>query len=118
MIKIFFVTFFIAELIIAITVILKIYNLNKEVNRLNDFILTNQNKVKTFFVDTSLLIEDFRITVLEVKSLISRKRQEYLAKIIKTILIYTSFFFLKGKYKRTILAYQIAREIFEGLQEA
>jgi len=118
MLKIFFITFFIAELIIAIAVILKIHSFDKCVNKLNNLVVGNQNKIRIGFLDIRLLLEDFSNTIVKVKALIADKRREYLAKVIETTLIYTSFFFLKGKYKKAILACQIAKEIFEGIQEA
>lgn len=118
MLKIFFITFFIAELIIAIAVIFKIYNFDKYVNKLNDLVAGNQNKIKMGFMDIRLFLDDFSNTVTKFKVLISNKRKEYLAKIIETTIIYASLFFLKGKYKKMILTCQIAKEIFEGIQEA
>jgi len=118
MLKIFFITFFAAELIIAIAVILKIYNFNKCVNNLNNLIMNNQNRIRMGFIDIRLFLEYFSTSIAEVRALIANKRREYLAKVIETTLIYSSLFFLKGKYKKTILACQIAKEIYEGINEA
>lgn len=114
MIKIFIATFFIAELIIAITVISKIYRLNKCINALNEFIVETQPLIGTLFVGIRELFEEFNQNIIKVKELITKKRQEYLLKTIKTSLIYCCIFFLKGKYKKTVLVYQIIREFYEG----
>lgn len=118
MIKIFFVTFFIAELIIAMAVILRIYQLDKAVNRWNNLILANQYKIKIGFMDFRFLLEEFNNSFLKFKDFIRQKRQEYLFKSLKTSILYGSIFLLKGRYKKTILAYQVIKEIYEGFLEA
>lgn len=118
MIKIFFITFFIAELIIALTLISKIYKLDKCVNSLNNLVLANQEQVRTLFVDFRLLFEYFNKSINKIKAIIVQKREEYILKAMKTALIYGGFFLLKGKYKKTILAYQVIKEFYEGFQEA
>lgn len=114
MIKIFFITFFTAELIIAMAVILRIYQLDKAVNNWNNLILANQNKIKIGFMDLRFLIEEFNNSFVRFKEFIKQKRQEYLLKSLKTGIIYGSIFLLKGKYKKSILAYQVIKEIYEG----
>lgn len=114
MIKIFFVTFFTAELIIAISVILKIYQFDKAVNNWNSLILANQNKIKVTFMDFRFLLEEFNNSFNKFKEFIKQKRQEYLFNSLKTSIIYGSIFLLKGKYKKSILAYQVIKEIYEG----
>ena len=118
MIKIFFATFFIAELIIAIAVILKICQFNKCVNACNNRVLANQQKIKDCFTELRLLMKYFTNNILKVKEIIRLKRQEYLSRIIETSIMYGSILLLKGKYKKTILAYQLIKEIYEGIQDA
>ena len=118
MIKIFFVTFFTAELIIAMAVILRIYKLDKAVNNWNNLILANQNKIKAGFMDFRFLLEEFNNSFIQFKEFIRQKRQEYLLKSLKTSIIYGSIFLLKGKYKKSVLAYQVIKEIYEGFLEA
>lgn len=118
MLKIFFATFFIAELIIATAVISKIYKLDKCVNNWNNIILANQDNIRIGLVDIRLWLEEFSQKILELKDFIKRKREEYFIKTLKTSLIYSSFFLLRGKYQKTILAYQVIKEIYEGFIEA
>lgn len=118
MIKIFFATFFIAELIIAIAIISKIYQLDKCVNKLNKLVVANKEQVRILFVDFRLLFEYFNKSITRIKEVIAQKRQEYLISALKTSIIYGSLFFLKGKYKKTVLAYQLIREFYEGFKEA
>ncbi len=118
MFKVFFATFFIAELIIALAVILRIYKLNKYVNSLNDSVLLFQNKIKTGFVETRLFFKEFNESILKLKEFILEKQEEYIIKITKKLLIYSCLLFLRGKCRNTLLAYHIGREIYEGINEA
>ena len=117
MIKLFFLTFFIAELIIASTVIFKIYRLGKCVNALNDSVCANKIKIKTAISDVRFLIEECIDFFNETKELIRRKKEEYLIKTAKNMLIYLGILMLKGKYKKTVFVYQLASEIYEGFSE-
>lgn len=116
--KLFFIVFFVAELIIAITLMLKIRQFNKCVNNWNNLILKNKNKIGGYFEDVRTLIEYFSVNLIKVRELIKRKREEYLIKVAKTALIYSSIFLLKGKYKKSVLAYQFVKEVYEGIKEA
>lgn len=118
MLKIFFVTFFLAELIIAFAVILKIYKFNKKVNKWNNLVSRNKQKIKVALSDFRVAMEEFSSTLKKIREFISLKRQEYLLKVLKTILPYVCFFMLKSKYKKGVLAYQVIKEIYDGYQEA
>lgn len=118
MIKLFFATFFIAELIIAISLIFKIYQFNKRVNILNSKIKNNKYKIEIYLSDFRIFLEAFEEKIAEYKKLIREKRDEYSFKIIKTLLIYMSIFFLKGKYKKSVIVYQFLCEVYDGIQEA
>ena len=118
MITAFITTFFIAELIIALAVISKIRQFNSCVNNWNASISVNKNRIGVAMTDFRMGLEGFSRTILKIKELIRKKRQDYLIKIIKTILIYGSFFTLKGKYKKTLLACQFIKEVYDGFQEA
>lgn len=118
MIKIFFITFFTAELIIAMAIILKIYQLDKAVNHWNKLIFVNKTKIRIGFMDLRFLIEEFNNSFVRFKEFIKQKKEEYLFKSLKTGIIYGSIFLLKGKYKKSILAYQVIKEIYEGFLAA
>ena len=118
MIKIFFITFFIAELIIAFAVILKLYKLDRCVVALNEAVLHYQPKIRFGLIELREIIITFRKNINLCIGLIKRKRQEYVFTALKTSLIYLSIFLLKGKYKKTVFAYQLLSEIYEGIKEA
>ena len=117
MIKLFFLTFFIAELIIAFTVIFKIYRLDKCVNALNDYVSANKFKIKTAISDVRFLIEEFIVTFNETKELIRKTKEEYMIKTARNLLVYLGILMLKGKYKKSVFVYQLASEIYEGFAE-
>lgn len=117
MIKLFFITFFAAELIIAFTVIFKIYRLDKCVNELNKTICGDKDKIKSILVEIRSAISEFREKFEQMQELIRRKKEEYLLNTTKTLLIYLSLFFLKGRYKKAVLAYQLISEIYEAFDE-
>lgn len=118
MVKIFFVTFFIAELIIAVSVIFRIYQFDRCVNNLNRSILANQNKIRLGFIDFRLFMEEFTNGIVKITEFIRQRRQEYFYNVLKTSLVYGCIFFMKGKYKKSVLAYQLIKEIYEGFQES
>lgn len=118
MLKIFFITFFIAESIIALALILKIHKCDKLVNSLNKSVLESQGKIISGFELVRAVIKEFSTALNKAIETFRQKKQEYLFKIAKTSLIYVSIFMLKGKYKKSVLAYQVAREIYEGIKEA
>jgi len=117
MIKIFFATFFIAELIIAIAVIVKIRQLDKCVNSLNVLVSSNKYKIIEGIRDFKWVLVEFVYNFNKIRTLIHQKKEEYFLKVLKTLLIYTCIFLLKGKYKKSVLAYQLVNEIYSGFSE-
>ena len=117
MIKIFFATFFIAELIIAVAVIIKIRQLDKCVNSLNALVSQNKYKIGEGIRDFKWMLAEFVQGFNQLKSLLKRKREEYFLRVLKTSLIYACIFMLKGKYKKSVMAYQFVSEIYSGFSE-
>lgn len=118
MIKFFFVIIFLAELIIALTVILKIWQLDKLVNNFNEIVISKKSKIAYFLCDLRELFVDFSTIISDFKLILRKKRDEYLLNFAKTLLSYSLILSLKGNYKKTFLAYQLAKEIYEGCLEA
>lgn len=117
MYKLFFATFFIAELIIAFAIINKLHKVDKSINALNETVCANKDKIHSYFVDIRKLLDTFNKEFVKFKGLIRQKRHEYLYAIVKTIVAYSGIFLLKGKYKKAVLAYQLATEIYESFIE-
>lgn len=117
MYKLFFATFFIAELIIALAIIIKLHKFDKCVVSLNDSVCANKNRIRSSFIDFRLMLEDINKAIIQFKGILRQKRHEYMYSFLKTIIVYCGIFLLKGKYKKAILAYQMATEIYEGFIE-
>jgi len=118
LIKTFFITFFAAELVIALALILSILRLDICINKLNAEVLASQIAIKSLFEAIRELLEEFNAAFTNLKLQIHQKRQEYTFKFIKTSIIYGAIFLLKGKYKKMILGYEFAKEIYEGIKES
>lgn len=117
MITIFFATIFIAELVIAGAAVLKIMQLDRCVNLINSTVAENNPKLKAALSECRDFITEIRESVVAVKMLIMRKKQEYVLKTLRTLLFYYGIFFFKGKHKKIALAYQLGKEIYEVLKE-
>lgn len=118
MINIFIAIIFIAELIIAFALVLNIYKLNLYVLELNNSVSTFKSTIKSDFRYFRFLLRLTNNKVRKFSTFVKRTQDEYILKVLKTTLIYTSLLALKGRYRRIVLGYQIGREIFEGIQEA
>ncbi len=118
MIKLFFIIFFIAELIIAFSFILKIWQFDCVVNRLNNKILSRKSKLKWGIATFRTIIKSLGHDVILFKHAFKKKRQIYLMNFSKNIVSYILIFVLKGKYKKAIMAYQLGKEIVEGIIES
>lgn len=117
MYKLFFATFFIAELIIALAIINKLHKTDKCIIALNETVCANKEEIRSAFEDIRMMVGAFNEHFKRFKELIKQKRHEYLYTILKTIVAYSGIFLLKGKYKKAVLAYQLATEIYESFIE-
>lgn len=117
MIKLFFITFFMAELIITFAAVVAIYKFNRRVNALNTVVVESQDLIKSLFSDVRDLCEMLNRGIYKFKTLLKEKREEYIFGLVKNSAMFFGFLSLKGKYKKTILAYQLGREIYEELKE-
>lgn len=118
MFKIFFVTFFMAELIIAIFIIVLICRFDRHVNNWNKLVISNKKQISNALTDLYLLFGEFVDNVFRIKEIIKQKRMEYLINFFKTVIVYCGIFMLRGKYKKAVIVYQLAKEIYEGISEA
>jgi hypothetical protein len=113
-----FIAFFIAEIFIAVSIIVNIYKFDKTVNKWNNSILMNKSSLQCLFMDFRSLMEDLAVSIIGFKELIRQKRKYYVTSFLKTAVIYLGIFSLKGKYKKTVLAFQLAKEIYEGIADS
>lgn len=120
MTKLFFfllIAFFIAELIIALSLIFHISKFNRTVNKWNDFISAEKTNLCRLFVDFRALMQDLTQSIICFKELVIKKKRQYVFSFLKTSAIYFGILSLKGKYKKTAIALQLAKEIYEGIRE-
>lgn len=118
MIKTFFATFFIAELIIAFAVIAKIWKIDRYVNSLNSLVVSNKLDICLAIKDFKWILVGFVYDFNKLKNWFRQRREEYMLRVAKTSLIYALIFILKGKYKKSVMVYQFVSEVYSGLIEA
>lgn len=121
MTKLFFIllfAFLIAETIIAVIAVLNICKLNKAVKKLNCLLTVKRPSIQFFFMDLRAVFEDFALGIENFKKYIKEKKTLYIYNFIKTAVIYLSIFSLKGKYKKAVIAVQLAKEVYEAVREA
>lgn len=118
MFKIFFTVFFMAELVIAVSIIIKICEYNRRIKNWNNSLLENKYQIKNGMVNLCVFLRDFSDNIFKIKKALKLKRNEYLINFLKTIVAYFGIFILPGKYKKAILTYQLVKEIYEGVLEA
>lgn len=118
MITLFITTIFIAELIIAFSIINYIMHFDKKVKQLNKKTKSFRYDARIFFLDSRYVLRTFVEELNIFKKVLKRKREEYILNTIQTALIYMSLVRLKGKSKKILLAYRFGREIAEGIMEA
>lgn len=117
MLKLFFIIFFIAELIITLSLIFKIHSIDKSVNKLNNSIEKNKIKILFLFKDIRYVIEEFNSEFIKFRKILVQKQQKYLMMVLKNTAIFSSLFLLRGKwkkYRRIFLSYQLLKEFYEG----
>lgn len=120
MTKLFFIlliAFFIAELIIAVTAIINLYKFDKKVRKWNNLISVKNDSIRYFFIDFRTLLKDFSESIINFRKLIKQKKTLYIYNFLKTVVIYLGIFSLKGKYKKAAIAFQLGKEIYQGISE-
>lgn len=109
--------FFLAELMLALVAILSLCRYNRAVLKLNNLVCVKQPSIKFLFMDLRAIFEDFVTSIENLKKIVKEKKTEYLYNIIKTSAVYLSIFSLKGKYKKVAIGIQLAKEIYEAINE-
>lgn len=118
MIKLFFAIIFLAELIIAWAVISYILRLDRFAVEFNEKLKLKACYFKPFFNDLRLAFIELNNGVIQLKSLVEKKREEYFINFVKNLLTYSLIFLLRGRYKKAFVSYLVAKEIYDGCLEA
>lgn len=108
---------FIAELIIAITVLTNIVKADRCITALNNQIVTGKN-------DAAIILSDVKNVVINLKSgvnsfieVLKRKQEEYVMKVLQTVILYALMIFCKGKYKKVAIVFQFIVAINDYMRD-
>ena len=101
-------TIFIAEIIIAFTVISHIVKADKAVKQYNSAILDSREGFKKISEDVSFCVKSFGDYYDCIINSMKKKQLQFRINLIKNVCMYLSLFLLKGKYKRVASFLQFA----------
>lgn len=96
----FIATIFIAELIIALTLISYIFKADKAVQDLRKEIISRKPQIKAGLLGVKEGIHLIREKQVHLFEIVKQKRNQYLISLAKMILVYLLLFIIKGKCKK------------------
>lgn len=96
----FIAIIFIAELIIAFSLIYFIVKADKKVCLLTDTVIQSRGDIKSVLNNINTVIKGLKDKINAAIHFLVKKKQDYTMNIIKNILLYSLLFILKGKYKK------------------
>ncbi|MBP3924432.1 hypothetical protein J6E39_04240 [bacterium] len=102
---------FIAELIIAGTIVFHIIKLDKKVTELNNTVIEQMPAIKTAMKDISSSVDKTAKTVAEGIGFIKRKQCEFPVKALQHILTFAVFLFGRGRYKKAAAILELVSAI-------
>lgn len=97
---VFIAIIFIAELIIASTILFFIVVADKKVCALSQSVVSSRENLINSIKSARCLIVDLKDKICSGIEFLSRKKQEYMMNIFKNILMYVLLFSLKGNCKK------------------
>ena len=114
----FIAIIFIAELIIAATLINGIIKADRMICSLNSKVSALKPDIKCALAQTRECVSCLQTSVNSLISFVKRKHQEVMRRVTKTILIYLILLIMKNKYKKlaTFCQYAVlAKDYWDGL---
>ena len=96
----FFATIFIAELIIAGTLLSFIIKADRKVCAANEAVIAFKPMFETGLREAYNIVRNLKQTLHYIICLIERKKKEYILNIVSFICLETILFFWRGKYKK------------------
>ena|SRR5574344_576794 len=117
MIKIFIITFFILETVVALAIIFKLRDFDRKIILLEKEICSKQNGLRSFFFNLKTGLVNSNRTITIVKNAINRKREEIILGIIRQLVIFSGIFILKDKYKKKFLIINILFDIYSEFKK-
>lgn len=103
----FIATIFIAELIIALALVLVIVSADKKVCELNNKLTSFRPILEDGLKTLKEVVSNLQDSIETFFGFIRKKRQQFTMKIIIAIVMYGSLFFFKGKYKKAASIFQL-----------
>lgn len=114
----FIATIFIAELIIALAIIHYIIKADKYVLELNDKVVDLQPVIHKTLVAVNEFVITFGEKMENLFEFVQKKRNQYISRITKTLILYLLLFVFKGRCKRAAMLCQglvLAKDYWDGL---
>ncbi len=104
----FIATIFIAELIIATTLVLLILKADKAILKYNDILKDKRKEIEKALSDLKYCVTSFGDYYDCMINSLKKKRRQFKINLIKNVAMYLSLFMLKGKYKKAAALLQFA----------
>lgn len=102
----FIATIFIAELIIAGSLIIFLIKLDRKVREMNNRVIIFKPVLKGYLKALKKAVYNFQNTFESFFKFLKKKRQQFITKVIIAIVMYASLIFLRGKFKKTAAVFQ------------
>lgn len=114
----FIAIIFIAELIIAVSLINGIIRADRSVCALNNKIIQSKPEIQKILKQARECVSCLQESVNSVITFVKQKRQQVINRAIKTVLIYFILLTMKSRYKKlaTVCQYAVlAKDYWDGL---
>lgn len=102
----FIATIFIAELIIAGSLIIFLIKLDRKVREMNNRVIIFKPILKGHLKVFKKAVYNLQNTFESFFTFIKKKRQQFITKIIIAVVMYASLIFFRGKFKKTATVFQ------------
>ncbi len=101
-------TVFIAELIIALTLVFFINKADRAIVKCNEVVIEKQKELDKTLKELKSCVTNFGVYYNCMLASVKKKRNQFRINMLKNILMYLSLFLLKGKYKKLAATVQFA----------
>lgn len=102
----FIATIFIAELIIAGSLIMFIVKTDRKVRELNNRVIIFKPVLKSYLKTFKKVVFNLQNTFLSFFSFLRKKRQQFITKVIIAVVMYASLIFFRGRFKKAAAVFQ------------
>ncbi len=102
----FIATIFIAELIIAGSLIIFIVKTDRKVRELNNRVIVFKPVLEGYLKAFKKAVYNLQNTFEAFFTFIKKKRQQFLTKVIIAVVMYASLIFFRGRFKKAAAVFQ------------